>query len=216
MQYHATNDKDKLYGILSLAVNADRMVPRPDYSQSTLQIYCKLVASTIKERGNLDVLSLVAGMPSPSFMPCFSVRTIKGMNPALTDQSFSLMDFQASKDYLPDFQLSDFLTFTSKGVHIDTIDSLGASHWDLEGHGVAQQGDSRHSIYDHDTGSFDAIWRSLLAGPARIFGEFSWHSTSELVFRALFAENCAPLKSMTRNFLITLHDFSDFNTLESF
>jgi hypothetical protein len=115
--YLATNDQDKIYRTLGLAIDADRMVPRPNYSHSALQTYAQLLTSTIEQRGDLDVLAFTKKYSAPSFMPTFDVGFLNEINPAMSHKSVPLMDFAASKSYKPSFALSDdFSTLTLKGL----------------------------------------------------------------------------------------------------
>lgn len=188
-RYDSTNAKDKIYGVLGLANDAERMVPHPDYSQTVLQNYVNLVVSTIKERGDLDVLAFASPSESPSFVPYLGQGTQNGVNPAMLHESYQLVKFRASGNYVPVFQLSQsFDALTLRGIQVDVIDGLGAHPFELSGHGIAQHGKSNSNVYMDDETSFEAIWRSLLGGPGLKTPNRPFHSNDETALRGLLAE----------------------------
>lgn len=68
----ATDKRDKVYGVLGLAYDAERVIRTPKYCLSTEEVYKSFAVSWVREYATLEFLSL-AGLPGlaksfPSFM----------------------------------------------------------------------------------------------------------------------------------------------------
>lgn len=89
----SSEPRDKIYAVLNLAQDGDKIVPQPDYSLSIRDIYKQLVVSMVKQTHRLDVLSLT-GLPVyprkldidlPSWATDWSYRNTNTINSSIGD-----------------------------------------------------------------------------------------------------------------------------------
>lgn len=84
----ATDDRDKIYGVLGLAQDAVALIGTPNYHQSLEQVYKGFCASFLKEYKSLEFLSLAgqpvfprtSGLALPTWAPDWHRRRISTIN----------------------------------------------------------------------------------------------------------------------------------------
>ena len=64
-----SDPRDKVYALLSLAREKDRLALIPDYSLSTTQVYIKTILHLVNTTGKLDMLCLNTNSSNPDFVP---------------------------------------------------------------------------------------------------------------------------------------------------
>ena len=166
----SSEPRDKIYAVLNLAQDGDKIVPKPDYSLSIRQIYIQLVVSMVQETGRLDVLSL-AGLPVyprildinlPTWAPDWTYRVTSTINSSIGDVKPVWAD--RNSHAVVAFH-NDSNIMKACGLIVDTVDGLAQSIA-VSDHGTStdclHQSTSRSNPYI-GWGAVDAIWRSLVA-----------------------------------------------------
>ncbi|KAF1991767.1 hypothetical protein K402DRAFT_367087, partial [Aulographum hederae CBS 113979] len=141
----STDPKDQVYGLLGLACDSHHLVPKPDYSLSTAEVYATLVKNYVEHYKSLDIICYQAypkNLPDlPSWVPDWSSRTnsVNHMCTLSTDaQAYQLridanlahgegkpVPYCAAGDSVPKSRFSaDLKELTVSGFVLDTIDSL--------------------------------------------------------------------------------------------
>jgi hypothetical protein len=82
LDLQATNPRDYVYGLFSLAGSKNELVPTPNYVDPVWKVYSDWVTTWIRQRQNLDILTL-SGWPRgdvdfPSWVPDINYRTTTG------------------------------------------------------------------------------------------------------------------------------------------
>jgi hypothetical protein len=130
----ASDLRDKVYGILGLAFDASHIVPIPDYTISTEQVYKRLVPSCVAQYNNLEVMCFAENLKPrklketkdlPSWVPDWS----DDMNLSCFSAALRLVHgqhFNAGRwlDIGPNFS-GDLSTVIVSGFHIDDITFVG-------------------------------------------------------------------------------------------
>jgi hypothetical protein len=128
----ATDERDKIYGILGIASGAQRIVPEADYSITVSDLYKNVAEAMVRERGDLDYLSLVFnrgnGAPSPPWMPTASRANIYMFNTSFFEPSMRSFSFHAANHTQPIVKFdANMQSFTAEGFIVDLVDGLGPS-----------------------------------------------------------------------------------------
>lgn len=143
----ASDPRDKVYGILGLAFDASRIIPIPDYTVSTEQVYRRLVPSCVAEYNNLEVMCFAENLKPrnlketkdlPSWAPDWSddanfssfsaaLRLVHGQN------------FHAGRwlDIGPTFS-GDLSTVVVTGFHVDDITFVSEGNQSAQKHGILE------------------------------------------------------------------------------
>jgi Heterokaryon incompatibility protein (HET) len=195
----ASDDRDKIYGILSFVKDATVLVPQPDYTCATQQVYKSLVLKYIDHYKNLDILGQasahkkLAGLPS--WTPDWSEeKRISRLNRRHSHTGFFHAAGDTSASIIPSH---DDGILICEGICIDTLDGLG--HCLLEKSKSAQQShpENAASIYGDGDATFSAIWRSLISD-VRYFANSSFERAPE-VMGHLFIKKCRKWENVFLN-----------------
>lgn len=169
----ASDDKDKVYGVLGLAIDATKIIPHPDYNHTTEQLYTRLVKSHISYHRKIDIICHADNSRSqktlPSWVPDWSDDLCP---PSLTgflwDDSlriFRQTDFHAGgsrKFDIPPIFTDNDENMTVRGFHIGIIDAVSD---DINGHSspMKPQLSSHTGVYKSNQAILSAIVASLSA-----------------------------------------------------
>jgi tetratricopeptide (TPR) repeat protein len=177
----ATDDRDKLYGILSIACDASKICPSPDYTITAVEVFKRFTASMIEVHENLDVLCLAGGIESdptyPTWCPYFSPtrERSQAINPAaMAYGHIEPVKFRATRASKPDLKfIGGGDAMAIKGFRFDVVDGLG---WSSSRDGVKKplvQPVGTQVAYGTAEEIFDAIWQTLVVGLDRNVTPFS-------------------------------------------
>jgi hypothetical protein len=130
----ATDPRDKIYGLLSLALDSDQLVILPDYEKSVLEVYTDTSRALIAN-GQINILSWCQQPRSieglPSWVPDYS----QGLRQPYGEDGNAMPLFCASGSIeFPGFSASLHTKNPSvdlQGIKVDIITNLG-SDWNLE------------------------------------------------------------------------------------
>ena len=194
--YVASDDRDYIYAILALASDASALVPRPDYTMTTHDVYHNLARSYIEHHKSLDIIHLrprpIASSPLPSWVPHWKVpRTSERWKNSLfvrDDKSEGLVQCAAAST-VPLVSFSpDLKVLTCRGFSIDVVDGCPLTLWEASAdRGRVLQPLYRNCAYASSKEAFSAIWRSLVQDV--IFHNNRWMEPPEDCGR-LFANSC--------------------------
>ncbi len=186
----ASDDRDKIYGILSFVKDASILVPRPDYNCSTQQVYKSLVLAYVDHYKNLDILVQASATKKltglPSWTPDWSEeKRISRLNRRHSRTGFFHAAGGTAASIIPS---PDDNLMICEGIPIDTLDGLG--HCLLETSSRAQLSDPENakSMYRDDETTFSAIWRSLISD-VKYFANSSFERAPEDMGH-LFIKKC--------------------------
>ncbi|KAH6706510.1 heterokaryon incompatibility protein-domain-containing protein [Leptodontidium sp. MPI-SDFR-AT-0119] len=166
----ATDNRDKVYGVLGLAYDAGKLIGTPNYSLSIEEVYKRFAVSWVREYATLEFLSL-SGLPVfprspslclPTWTPDFNHRKISSLNSKIRPATPT----NAAQDYKADATFSnDLETLTARGICFDIIDGVGYSTWGAE-NGLAnyqmQQSKSQAMAYTSAVDTIEALSRTLI------------------------------------------------------
>lgn len=186
----ASDDRDKIYGILSFVKDASILVPRPDYTCPIQQVYKSLVLAYIDQYKNLDILVQASAhkkLPAlPSWTPDWSEeKRISRLNRRHSHTGFFHAAGNTTASLLP--STNDNIMIC-EGVPIDALDGLGHCLLEKSPNGQHSLADHATSIYGDDEATFSAIWRSLISD-VRYFANSSFERAPE-VMGHLFIKKC--------------------------
>lgn len=103
--YLASNERDKVFGILSLSSDAQSIVSIPDYALLYHDLLEELVTSMIEHRKDLDVLCLANPLGAeklvPSWYPDLTVRFRNELNSSLIPPELRITEFAAPRTSEP-------------------------------------------------------------------------------------------------------------------
>jgi hypothetical protein len=137
-QFEATDPRDKIYGILGLAADRDKLRSfgvEPDYTQSCAKLYTR-VASAILRQGHMNLLSLCqtpkhqAGLPS--WVPDWSIplATIQATG---RDHMTTIPKYRASGSLIPKVSINstpEYQRILSVSAFVcDEIHEVGSVSW---------------------------------------------------------------------------------------
>jgi hypothetical protein len=163
----SSEPRDKIYAVINLAEDGEKIVPHPNYSLSIQKIYAQLVVDMVKQTSRLDILSFV-GLPVysqeldsqiPTWVPNWSHRPVSTMNsyvgevkPVWTDRnSKAVVTFR-----------DDDRIMRVNGFIFDSIDGMASIGEATLPHQMLHQSKARTNPYT-SWGPIDAICRSLVA-----------------------------------------------------
>lgn len=195
-QSNATDPRDKLYGVLGLASDANMIVPHPDYSLSPIEVYTRLAKSLVDLRLTLDFLTLVRVDEQRSDLPSWCPDLIRGPpfssinTEALGRTSRSAIQFEAAKD---SYAIARFQgnMLTLSGFRLATVEGLGP-RWNDDVATVIQA-PSQCTQYefrrkDNRLETFEALWKTFVAGLDLSSGDGP--SPADPRFGYIFATQC--------------------------
>jgi len=167
--YVASDPLDKIYGVLGLAKDAERIMPKPDYSLSIDRLLQSLVIAMIDSHQNLDFLSLVSlhrlPMSKPSWFPDPEVDFRNEINSSLIPKASRTIMFNAAQESTPCAQIVDDLkVLMLRGFQLDVIRDVGSASKNRQV-GLPRISSPEITINESDKTAFSAIWRALVAGP---------------------------------------------------
>ena len=124
---YATDQRDKIYAILGLALQKDKAGLNPDYSKPVEDIYTSLAIYHIEKDRNLDILNAVESdgyrlASLPRWVPDWEIHPIALS--FLSSSLFSKMQATKSTQALVSFS-QDGSVLTATGVAVDTINYVG-------------------------------------------------------------------------------------------
>lgn len=124
---YATDQRDKIYALLGLALQKYKAGLNPDYSKSVEDIYTSLAIYCIEKDRNLDILNAVESdgyrlASLPGWVPDWEIHPVA--LPYLSSTMFSKM--QAAKSTQTNVSFSqDGSVLTATGVAVDTVSYVG-------------------------------------------------------------------------------------------
>jgi hypothetical protein len=128
--FYATDDRDKVYGILGLASDVDSLSLFPDYSKDVSEVYIGVVKSWIQRDQNLDILSAVEDhryriRPGlPCWVPDWEVHGPS--SPFSAHPDFALMRAAGDSQATCIFG-NDDKTLIARGQVIDSLNYVGVT-----------------------------------------------------------------------------------------
>jgi hypothetical protein len=133
----ASDSRDKIYAVLGLSCDAQRLVAAPDYSLSIEDFYKQFIVLIVKEYNSLEFLS-IAGLPVyhrrknlslPSWTPDWDHRKGSTLNSNIHQiWEASLTAASGNKPGRASFS-NDFNVLTVQGICVDIIDGMSHSVW---------------------------------------------------------------------------------------
>jgi hypothetical protein len=188
--------RDKVYGVLGLATDAEAIIPFPDYSLSTIDVYKALSVSMIETRGDLDCLLLAGNLPLeeqrnmslPSWCPDLSrCRRMISMNSPFEG-------FHAAGHSRPITKFKVQLgVLKLEGFCLDIIDGLGVKLSSCGDFSKAIiQPRLQRSSYGTDEDTYHAIWKTSVARRTLELAEKDLLMPN--AFAGLFARQCCYLE----------------------
>ena len=183
----ASDDRDKIYGILGFVKDASILVPQPDYACTVQSVFISLFLAYIHHYKTLEILAQASPLRSlaklPSWTPDWSTtKRIPLLNyprGRLCAAAQTVAAIKAS---------SDDKVLVCEGIYIDTLDGLRLSVTRKSGKALHRPPDNASSIYGDDAATFSAIWRSLIS-------DVNYVDTTSIkgpppVTGCVFAQNC--------------------------
>lgn len=124
---YATDNRDKIYAILGLALERDKAALTPDDSKSVEEVYTSLAVHYIEKDQNLDILNAVESdgyrlSSLPGWVPDWEIHPIALS--FLSSSMFSKMQATESTQATISFS-QDSSVLTATGVAVDTISYVG-------------------------------------------------------------------------------------------
>jgi Heterokaryon incompatibility protein (HET) len=195
----ASDERDKIYGILGFVKDGSILVPQPDYTCQIRQVYKSLVVAYIDHHKNLDIL-VQASAPKkladlPSWTPDWSEdKRISRLNRRHSHTGFFHAAGNTAASTIPPPH-DDILI--CEGIYIDTLDGLGHGLLDKSSSAKDSHPENPTSIYSDDEATFSAIWRSLISD-VRYFANSSFERAPE-VMGHLFIKKCCNWENVFLN-----------------
>lgn len=175
----ASDDRDKVYGILGFVKDASILVPQPDYTCPIQTVYTSLVLAYIDHYKNLDILAQASPHKKLSNLPSWTPDWSEENRTSRLNRHKGFFcaagDTAASVKASPDNKI-----LVCEGICIDTLDGLGHCPSDKSGRAQHCQPDNATSIYGDDEATFSAIWRSLTTD-VRYFADSSFERAPEVM-----------------------------------
>ena len=168
----ATDDRDKLFALLSLIHKDERALIVVDYNISARTLFISFAKMYIEATGDLQILTLAeendpADFPSwvPDWSPSMDIAPLSApLSVVLRDGWDSDMEYCAHKCKRSSCRFSDDLeSLICQGICFDNVDGLGTYDYvgvDLEDR-EAVQSSALKSAYGSVEATFEAIWRSI-------------------------------------------------------
>lgn len=173
-----TDARDKVYGVLGLAIGDDVGIVEPDYTDSFEEVFYALAIGYIQRKENLDIFSYLVGKRSsrlPSFVPDWLSQ------PDFTNYNSRvefLHGFSASGDAIAKFDEVATGKLSLRGIRVDTI--LDHCYLDKDFFDKARLlckvGESPKNLYQQTGEERDvALWLTLCGGMQVNFGPATTH-----------------------------------------
>lgn len=176
----ASEDRDRIYGILGFVKDASILVPHPDYTCPTQDIYKSLVLKYIDHYKNLDILAQATPNKKltglPSWTPDWSEeKRISRLNRRHSNSGFFHAAGDTAASIIPSPNINILIC---EGFYVDTLDGLG--HCGVEVSSSANYCDPQNatSIYGDEVATFSALWRSLISD-VRYYADSSFERATE-------------------------------------
>lgn len=195
----ASDDRDKIYGILSFVQDETTLVPRPDYTCPVQKVYQSLVLAYIDKYQNLDIIvqaSASKKLPGlPSWTPDWSdEKRISRLNRRHSHVGLFHAAGDSTASIIPS-PVEEILI--CEGFSIDTVDTTGYCLLDTSENPERSQSENATSIYADDEAIFSAIWRTLL-GSVRYFSTSAFGKAPE-VMGQVFLQKCRDYENVFLN-----------------
>ena len=129
---NATDPRDKLYGLLGLAVEHSARSIQPDYAKTVEEVYESFVILTLEDTGDLDVLSHTFRDRTPDFdLPLFvpdwtldlAYLDSPGLMLAIETRQEALEAYNASRSLRVDYQARPGVP-SVRGRIVDVVESV--------------------------------------------------------------------------------------------
>lgn len=182
-EFEATDPRDKIYGLLAMAMDSQTLIPSPNYQLSLEDIEVRLTRAFLTTKKNLDLICLRSATRAdsvrlPSWVPGWfdlnesiyssitrTTTSDKRVYAATGDSHARIKDLQGNLHVL-----------SVEGFEIDTIDGLG---FDLQYFPYNEQLKTGHKVdpspnfsivqpnnsctaYGSDAMTYEAIWRTFV------------------------------------------------------
>ncbi len=188
---HAHDERDKVYGVLGIASDAQAIVSRVNYSITSSDLYRDVAATMVAYRGDLDYFSMVFNRTTsdfPPWIPTASRADTYLFNTAFFEPGIRSFDFSSAGGTKPQVNFHDANGFTAKGFVVDSVYGLGPalSH---ESDEMIQS--TECNFYDSNEDAYRALWMSLVGSISEIDAGFE---VAPDVFGELFAARCHQLE----------------------
>ncbi|CZR62117.1 uncharacterized protein PAC_12014 [Phialocephala subalpina] len=166
----ATDERDKIYGILGISSDAQQIVPEADYTLTVSDLYRNVAEAMSKSRGDVDFFSLVFNRGNGSIGPPW-FQAAGGIRPAVS--------FDTNKQ-----------SFIAEGFMKDIVDGLGPAWFNANTNMIRSQSVLKHYSTDEET--FKALWMSLVASLNEVDDGFALALD---IFGELLAAQCCNLEA---------------------
>jgi hypothetical protein len=149
--HNATNDHDRVYSLLGLAIDAKKLVPSTRYDITTAEVYEELAKNFIKEYQNLDIICFAhifnhhadetLSPYLPSWVPDWRAKLVPMVVPLMVSQSGGeehignlrpihatqhTEKYWASRRTIPRVTFPSPGTISCEGILLDVVDGLSA------------------------------------------------------------------------------------------
>ncbi|KAF2450215.1 HET-domain-containing protein [Karstenula rhodostoma CBS 690.94] len=183
--------RDKVFGLLGLAVEGLASCMRPDYTRSTEDVYRAVVIACIQSTGNLEFLRYcygdrISGLHMPSFIPDWTAPTFKGVvfdeltriGPSATTRRMSATELQSWREFSgvekTVHKAIDDLTDADIAFRMTLCGGL-SNYWRYGGFFP------RHAILEHNWPSFNK-WQAWVESD----GDKSIYDTDVALFKTAY------------------------------
>jgi hypothetical protein len=173
--------------------DADSAVPKPDYSLSLLEIYCRLLEDMSAARGDLDWLMLANGPEPDQSWPSWCPNLVQRAPAVSMNTSRSLFEggshgFLAAGTTKPVIRITRGLpaTWLTRAYVIDEIVDIPAEPDYLKVRKGPESGshDLGAGPYQSKGANFEAIWKTVVADQDFEGTGDAWQAPD--IFRAVF------------------------------
>ena len=196
----STDPKDKIYGALGIATDAESIIPHPDYALQMEQITSRLCESMTSWRGNLDWLTLASDhggqQDLPSWYPDVAGKSHRvSINTSRFLPNGSSHGFCACKNSKPVTKICAApMSCTFEGFIVDEIGGTDTGSMHEYSINTAVQQRSDVSMYTTNFSIYTAIWKTLVADQDFEGTEDSWRAPAS--FGPLFAQHASAAESI--------------------
>ena len=195
---HASEDRDKIYGILSFVKDQEKLVPKPDYVCRIQQVYKSLTLAYIAHYKNLDILVQASSRRKlrdlPSWTPDWSVdQRISRLNRSHSHSGFFHAAGNTSATIIPS---PDDNILICEGFQVDTLDGLGDSLTKRTAETECLNPKNKTTMYGDASAICSALWRSLLSDITFLQSSFERAPAS---MGPLFVKKCRDYENVFLN-----------------
>ncbi|RDW59557.1 hypothetical protein BP6252_12644 [Coleophoma cylindrospora] len=161
----ATDDRDKIYGILGISSDSNSIISTADYSLDVSDLYKEVVKAMIATRGDLDYLSLVfnrgTDWSKPPWIPSASRGEIYMFNTSFFEGNIRTFDFHATNEKKPVVTFcADSPAFIAEGFLVDVVDGVGPAGYDFTSTAVQSRFENNSYLCNEET--VLALWKTLV------------------------------------------------------